>query len=85
MKSTVMTFKMSLRHELCLCAHIMVDRLRPIDAARFIFSGKIADEDIGLGGDLNLQGFGVGFLVEGSDIGIVAQAVLNFYGDMDIK
>ena len=54
----------------------MVVRLRHINAARILLTGKIADSNLGV--DRNPQGFGVGFLVKGRDIGIVASGSLDF-------
>jgi hypothetical protein len=53
-------------------------------AASFPLPGKIADGDLGLDVDRNPQGFGggVGFPVEGMDIGIVASVSLIFFNGL---
>ena len=56
----------------------MVVRLQRITAARFLLTGKMADGNLGLDVDRNPQGFGVGFLVESRNIGIVASGSLIF-------
>lgn len=51
-------FQNAYRLELCFGVHIMVVRLRRINATRFHFPGKIADGDLGLDVDRNPQGLG---------------------------
>ena len=58
MESTVTTSKMPARQELYFGVYDMVVRLRRINAARFLLTGKIADGNLGLDVDRNPQGFG---------------------------